>query len=431
MTGGLRRSFVTLWLVTLASVPLSLRWTVSSRGTVVALPLEFLVAVCAGVLAVAWVLAQGRDRKLLLHPVSLAVAAGLAWTIVTSMTSVDPLVSQKYALARAAYVVAFFGGGLVLFSRGTVSVVVAGLAGFLPVVGWTVWSHAPSGFVLKTSVEVGRPFYANHLEYGATLVFWLLVLVGLAMAQRARTGRVGRVALILAVGLLPVVWAAHSRSAWLALIAGFGVIALRLLGVGLRGVMILGTLVLVVFFGVFAVWFGGEWQGSEAVACDGVQGSGLFADSSINERFNRWSCAVRMVKERPLAGFGPGTFEGSYGLFQHFREMTAHSSLRGGRGDVHSEFFSALAEQGVVGLLLVATLFGVALASGLRGVYGAGDEDQRWLALGWTAAVVSLAVGNLFNSFFEVDRVAPLLWLACAAVVVMERDCGATRSESR
>ena len=82
-------------------------------------------------------------------------------------------------------------------------------------------------------------------------------------------------------------------------------------------------------------------------------------------------------------------------------------------------------------MLLVATLFGVALASGLRGVYGAGDEDQRWLALGWTAAVVSLAVGNLFNSFFEVDRVAPLLWLACAAVVVMERDCGATRSESR
>ncbi len=57
-----------------------------------------------------------------------------------------------------------------------------------------------------------------------------------------------------------------------------------------------------------------------------------------------------------MVGFGPGTFEGSYGPFQYFREMTAHSSLRGGRGDAHSEFFSALAEQGVVGLLLVATL---------------------------------------------------------------------------
>ncbi|RLE23712.1 MAG: hypothetical protein DRJ65_11270, partial [Acidobacteria bacterium] len=223
MTGGLRRSFVTLWLVTLASVPLSLRWAVSSGGMVVAVPLELLVAVCAMVLLLAWVSGRGPEGSLLLHPVSLAVAIGLGWTLVTAMTSVDPLVSLKYALVRAAYIVTFFVGGLAVFSNGAVGarrVAAAGLAGFLPVIGWTVWRHAASGFAYKTSVEVGAPFYTNHLEYGATLVFWMLVLLGLAMAHRVRTGRMGMGALILALGFLPVLWAAHSRSAWLALIAG-------------------------------------------------------------------------------------------------------------------------------------------------------------------------------------------------------------------
>ncbi len=501
MTGGLRRSFVTLWLVTLASVPLSLRWAVSSGGMVVAVPLELLVAVCAVILMLAWVSGRGPEGSLLLHPVSLVVVAGLAWTLVTSMTSVDPGVSLKYALARAAYVAAFFGGGLVFFSRGsagnpprsenceevrdvasegrrrspstsrtyggadrdplgdaspgvgvasfaicsrvrasgrasrlragTVAVVSAGLAGFLPVVGWTVWRHAPSGFVLKTSVEIGRPFYPNHLEYGATLVFWLLVLVGLALAHRARTGRLGSVALILALGFLLPSWAAHSRSAWLALIAGLAVIIFQRFAVGLRGVMITGTLVLAVFFGLFAVYFAGGWPDTGVAIGEGVQEPGPFENPSLNERLNRWSCAVRMAGERPLVGFGPGTYEGSYGVFQDHREMTSHSSLKGSRGDAHSEFFSCLAEQGVVGLLMVVLLFATAIATGLKAVAGSRDGPQRCVALGWTAALISLAVGNLFNAYFEVDRVAPLLWLACAALVVMERDCGATSQGNR
>lgn len=111
--------------------------------------------------------------------------------------------------------------------------------------------------------------------------------------------------------------------------------------------------------------------------------------------------------------------------------MTSHSSLTGGRGDAHSEFFSALAEQGVVGCLLVVALFGLAVGAGLRAAGDSRNDAQRWVALGWTGSVMTLAVGNCFSSFFEVDRIAPLLWLACAAVVVMDRDRATTNSGSR
>lgn len=416
---GWSRWFWTLWLVTLASVPLSLRWPFSGGRTIVAVPLEPLLVVCVVLLAVLWVLGEAPARRLLRHPVSLMIAAGLVWTVVTAMTSVDPVVSLKYALMRTAYVMTFFVGGLVVFSRlgmGTAVTVSAGLAGVLPTVGWTVWHHAPSWFAHTTSFEVGRPFFPNHLEYGATLVFWMLVMAGLALQRHDRKGGYGGGWALLIIGLVPVVWAAHSLAAWLSLMAGLGVIALHALGLRVQQLMIIGALVLVVVFGSFGIYrssgLGQSWKPS---------------DPSTGERLNRWLCAFEMGRERPLVGFGPGTYETSYGVFQSWENLTSHSSFQGDRGDAHSEYFSALAEQGVPGLMLVVALFGVALWSGLHGAVETKNGDRRWLILGWTAAVTSLAVGSLFNAYFEVDRIAPLLWLSCAALAIFS----ATSPENR
>lgn len=423
--GSTDRWFVSIWLVTLASVPVSLRWTEMPGKAVVAVPLEILVAVCGLILGI-WLFRGARpDRRLLFHPISLAIAAGLLWTLLTSITSIDPIVSLKYSIARIAYVLAFFAGGVVVFSRSnsaTDRVVSAGLAGLLPVVAWTLWHHAPSGFSLRESIEVGKPFFSNHLEYGATLTFWILVLVGLAMAHRVRSGGFGGAAGWLAVGLLPAMWAGHSRSAWLALITGLAVIVLCRSGVGVRGVTVVSSITLVAFFAAFAIYY----FDSPSLNADRRK-SRLIEDHSINERLNRWSCAVRMAESRPLVGFGPGTYERSYAVFQHHDEMTSHSSLRGKRGDAHSEFFTALAEQGVIGLLMVVMIFAAALRAGVRASISGGTETQRWLALGWTAGIVALGVGSLFNSFFEVDRVAPLMWLACAVIVVMDGGRETTR----
>ena len=145
----------------------------------------------------------------------------------------------------------------------------------------------------------------------------------------------------------------------------------------------------------------------------------LLHDIGISVSYQRHhKHSLRLILERPLVGFGPGTYETSYGVFQSWENLTSHSSFQGDRGDAHSEYFSALAEQGVPGLILVVALFGVALWSGLHGAVETKNGDRRWLILGWTAAVTSLAVGSLFNAYFEVDRIAPLLWLSCAALVI-------------
>src|SRR5690606_39973068 len=48
------------------------------------------------------------DKKILLHPVSVAIYLNLIWIFLTSLTSSMPMVSFKFLLARIWFVVAFF-----------------------------------------------------------------------------------------------------------------------------------------------------------------------------------------------------------------------------------------------------------------------------------------------------------------------------------
>jgi O-antigen ligase len=42
----------------------------------------------------------------------------------------------------------------------------------------------------------------------------------------------------------------------------------------------------------------------------------ISTDASNVERINRWKCAWRMFQDKPLMGFGPGTYQFYYGQFQ-------------------------------------------------------------------------------------------------------------------
>ena len=58
------------------------------------------------------------DRKILLHPVSLAIYLNLFWILITSITSSMPLVSFKFLLARIWFVAILFFLTTKLFSEG-------------------------------------------------------------------------------------------------------------------------------------------------------------------------------------------------------------------------------------------------------------------------------------------------------------------------
>ena len=74
-------------------------------------------------------------------------------------------------------------------------------------------------------------------------------------------------------------------------------------------------------------------------------------DASNLERINRWNSAIRMFKDRPLLGHGPGTYMFLYAPYQKPSEKTIISTNAGNRGNAHSEYLGPMAESGILGLL--------------------------------------------------------------------------------
>ena len=89
--------------------------------------------------------------------------------------------------------------------------------------------------------------------------------------------------------------------------------------------------------------------------------SNISTDQSNLERLNRWSCAIRMWKDKPLFGFGPGTYQFEYGRYQRSYEKTRISTDFGTMGNAHSEYLGPLAEGGVFGLLSILLVIGTTI----------------------------------------------------------------------
>jgi len=66
--------------------------------------------------------------------------------------------------------------------------------------------------------------------------------------------------------------------------------------------------------------------------------SNIATDASNLERINRWNSAIAMYKERPVLGWGPGTYMFQYAPFQKARDKTIISTNFAEGGNAHSEF---------------------------------------------------------------------------------------------
>ena len=72
------------------------------------LPTELLLIGILFIVILKRINGETLNKKLLSHPVTIAIYLNLAWILVTSFTSTMPLVSFKFFLSRLWFVVAFY-----------------------------------------------------------------------------------------------------------------------------------------------------------------------------------------------------------------------------------------------------------------------------------------------------------------------------------
>jgi len=148
--------------------------------------------------------------------------------------------------------------------------------------------------------------------------------------------------------------------------------------------------------------------------------SNISTDASNLERINRWNSAMRMFREKPFFGWGPGTYQFNYAPFQKSSEMTIISTNAGTGGNAHSEFIGPLAESGVPGMLAMILIVAMVLYRGSVLINRTKSRSVRILAMGILLGLITYFIHGTLNNFLDTDKLAVPFWSFIAMLVALD-----------
>jgi putative inorganic carbon (hco3(-)) transporter len=366
------------------------------------------------------------DKKILLHPVSIAIYINLGWIFITSFTSIMPIVSFKFFLARVWFLVGLYLIAAKIFenSENIEKFVWLYIVAFIIVIIYATYRHLGYGLWDKDASHiVVEPFYNDHTSYGAILAMYLPFLFGFSFSRsESKYFKIfSRVALLILIGGLIL---SYSRAAWLSIIAAFfvwGIIKFRIR----FQTLLISFISLLAFFIVFQtqilMYLERNSEESSANLVEHVASvSNISTDASNLERINRWSCAIRMFEGRPIFGYGPGTYMFQYAPFQLTKDRTIISTNAGDGGNAHSEYLGPLAESGILGMITFLILLGVVIYTAIKTYTRSNNPRLKMIVLGALIGLITYYFHGTMNNFLDTDKASVPFWGFTAIIVAID-----------
>lgn len=365
------------------------------------------------------------DPRIMRHPVTIAIVINLVWLFITCFTSEIPLVSVKFMVARLWFVIPFFFAGILLFKdfSNTRKFNWLYVLPLLIVIFYALYNHSGYGFDKPHSNMVMKPFYNDHTAYGAIIALFLPVFTGFVVTNIY--GKSMRIAsfIVLAILITGIIFS-YSRAAWISVAASLGVFLLIRFRIRFYWLMI-ALVIGVGFFYMFRYQFIDKLeknkQDSSTDFVEHVQSiSNISSDASNLERINRWASALRLFEERPIFGWGPGTYQFVYAPYQRAKEKTIISTNYGDMGNAHSEYIGPLSESGVLGMLTFMGIVITTIITGIRVHRRALTKEVRVMALVITLGLISYYVHGVMNNFLDTDKASVPFWAFTAILVALD-----------
>lgn len=406
-------------------VPLSINLENIDAGLSISLPSEPLLFGVLLLFVSKLLYERNYDNKIAKHRISIAIYIMLAWMLITTFTSELPLVSIKYLVSRLWFVVPFFFVAALVFKK-MVNIhwfIWLYISSLIVVVAYTIVRHAGFGFSDESAHWVMSPLYNDHTAYGAALAMYLILAIGYLFYPGLKPGKRLLVLVIAGILVLAIVLSL-SRAAWISFAAALVVLAIVFLKIKLRWVVLSFVTLLFIF-----ITFQNEIidlleknkQDSSTDLVEHVQSiSNISSDASNLERINRWQAAFRLFDERPILGWGPGTYQFVYGPLQRSKEKTIISTNSGDKGNAHSEYIGPLSEMGLPGMLIVLFLVGTLIYTGINTYKRAKTKEVKVITMTTTLALISYYVHGLLNNFLDTDKLSIPVWGCAAILVVMD-----------
>ncbi len=356
-----------------------------------------------------------------------AVLFYLFVVFVTAITSSHPVVSFKFLLARLWFIVPvlLFGTHFLateknrkyfwwLFTIGTSIAIL-----------YTLAHHSLYAFGEKEGHWVMWPFFKDHTIYGAIVALVLPIIVALFWSEKHPPLTQAVLLLLIAIVLLGLFFS-YTRAAWLSVILSVVIGFLIRFKVNFNFLLSVGVLILLV------IWF--RWDKIQQELARNKHehttesfderlqsAANVTTDASNLERINRWSCAIEMFKQRPLSGFGPGTYAFEYAPFQEPENLTIISTNFGDMGNAHSEYLGALSEMGIFGLIAVLLIVTAIFYEGitLYQHWPSEDKKSRVMLMGYIMSLSTYFIHAFLNNFLDTDKAAVPIWAMCAIFIAL------------
>jgi O-antigen ligase len=372
-----------------------------------------------GILLAVFVVSRGewtreRVRGALLAPPNLAILGFLAWVGLSAALSKLPNWSRYEAMRH-------LGGGLIYFAVVYGLSVRRNLGSLITILLVAGSLGAILAFVnlgeLDTNHLAGA-FRNTQLLGGFLCLIMPLVLMASQTDDEPWRRIAAQVSIVIVVGALLM---ARNRSAW----AGSGVavavmVVLHLIygrdeerGGVRRHELIVPVLMVVLAVGLFfslSQASGGLTERLKSV-------SNLGQDLSFNWRLGMWDKALRMVRDRPLMGWGVGLFPLQQSLYYHPACASARTQLEiftlgpSLSENAHNTYLQLAAELGIPGIILYLGIFGAFFTTALRALPRLRPGFPKSMLIATVGAIAAQMVGAVGSPAWEFAECSLFLWL--------------------
>ncbi len=363
------------------------------------------------------------DINIFKHPVTIAIVINLIWLLFTSITSSMPVVSFKFLLARMWFIVCFYFLATQLFKNYKNYKIYfwAYIIPLVAVIFYSVIRLSIYSFDEKASHWVMSPFYKDHTSYGAALAMYFPILFIFLFKKNTALFKLITFSII-AIFVVGIILS-YTRAAWLSLFAAAALYIIYKLKIKFSSLLLVGA-----FLGIMLA---SSWttimhslekndQDSSGELTEHVQSmSNVSTDASNLERLNRWSCAWRMFLERPIVGWGPGTYIFQYAPFQLSNEMTIISTNTSSNGNAHSEYIGPLAESGILGTLTFLMIVIVVFYRGSL-LYHKLEGERKTVILFTLLGLFTYVLHGFMNNYLDTDKLSVPFWGFIALIVAMD-----------
>lgn len=413
-----------LFYLLMLSIPWSVEYSFDSNlGT--DLPDEPLMVL--GALSIVIYLAYRKDIKWFkkLHPVIVIILLQFLWAVITVITSTDILLSVKYLLAKSWYLLAFVALPVFLFRDEKVlkrSFALL-LCSMMTVMIVSLTRHGMLNFAFGRVNDALYPFFRNHVNYSALLIFMVPLLIAAIQLASSKTTRISLYCLLLITFI--AVYFSYARGAWLALAAG--IVAYWLLR---KRLLIFSFLLFLTIIVGTAFWlrsnerfleFSNDYKSTiyHKNFREHLIATYQLKDLSNAERIYRWIAGVRMVKDSWQTGFGPSTFYHQYKTYT-LPAFKTYVSDNKEQSTIHNYFLLMLIEQGVLGCLFFVALL-IALLQYCQKIYSRTKEKFWRVVISAVASVLAMqCVINFLSDMIETDKVGSIFYLCVAVIVIAD-----------